>query len=223
MLAGAAPSSIPVPRGRLGYDLGADNLLLHTFQAPAAWQQLIASGTLRAVQHAGDALDPVAYGWMADVLAERTGQPWAWPLWAWARTTRASLVSEARRYARMVPGTVLLTLRVPATRVLLSEFADWHCVLNRIPILPSSLSDTEFDAAFGEWFARADDAVPDRRAVPLDLWPPDLARELVQSWERVFSVGSYPRHSQWQACLAEIRTDDVIASVTLGDDPDAPP
>lgn len=155
----AVDSAVPV--GRIGYDLSADLLLLHAFVAPEAWNSLREDGSLRCGDEHVDPVDDYAYRWMRRQLAARTGVD-AWPLWLWAKTTRADLVAAARKYARNAPGTVLMTCRIPRARALLSHFGDWHCALNGAPVLPWTSSDEAFDAALDHWYARVDDQGPTR-------------------------------------------------------------
>nr|BFE74103.1 hypothetical protein GCM10020092_074040 [Actinoplanes digitatis] len=139
--------------------------------------------------------------------------PDAMPLWAWARTTRHELVRQARWTARHAPGEVLLTLRVPASRVLLSRYDEWHTVLNNSPLWPPDLSvddldsfDADWDAAWGaDWHKRLA-AGPE----------PALLDALESSWEAVFEVSVGSRRWAIQACLATIRAADVRDVVMIG-------
>ncbi|MDO8119691.1 DUF3841 domain-containing protein [Isoptericola sp. b490] len=199
----------------MGYDLRAPCLLLHSFQAPAAWDELARTGCLRAEEQFIDSLDFTAYRWIADELARVTGQTWRWPIWSWARITRRALVSEARRYTRMDPGTVLLTLRVPARLVLLSKFSDWHCVLNQTPVPRPNLTDDELDRFYDAWYDRLEVDLPQWRTMPRAGWPKSVTERLRGNWPQILDTESYPRRSWWQACLTEIRAEHVIGAVEL--------
>jgi hypothetical protein len=146
----AAPEKA-VPPGRIGYDLDADVLLLHTIQTTTAFEELLTTGILRPDTALVDSSWPDAYGWMCLTMAARLPTSGEAALWLWARIRRVDLVGNCRR-AR---GEVLLTCRIPRKRVLLSHFDEWRAVLNanvphpetrRVPMPYGS-----DDPPYGEW------------------------------------------------------------------------
>lgn len=123
-------SALPV--GRIGYDVAADVLLLHTVQSAEAYEVLRVTGTLVADPQLACPDFAEAYDWMYRQMAARLPTTGEAALWLWARVRRDALVSDCRRSR----GRVLLTCRVPRVRVLLSHFLDWHLVLNRTLNVP---------------------------------------------------------------------------------------
>lgn len=121
----AVPEKAVLP-GRIGYDLDADVLLLHTIQTAAALEELLTKGILWPDPALAESSWPDAYEWMCLMMAPRLPTSGEAALWLWARIGRVDLVGSCRR-AR---GEVLLTCRVPRKRVLLSHFDEWHAVLN---------------------------------------------------------------------------------------------
>lgn len=100
----------------------------------------IMSGDAWNVLHAGNRLQQFwanvpnefagAYGWMTGQMAARQiGDGMSPPLWAWAQICRDDLVDLS---VAAPAGSVFVIASVPASRVLLSSFEDWHAVLNRM-------------------------------------------------------------------------------------------
>lgn len=143
----AVPDKV-VPPGRIGYDLDADVLLLHTIQTTTAVEELLTTGILRPDPELVDSSWPDAYTWMRRMMGERLPTSGNAALWLWARIRRVDLVGNCR----CARGEVLLTCRIPRKRVLLSHFDEWHSVLNAdvaIPKLPGE-SEDEFDARWDQ-------------------------------------------------------------------------
>ena len=133
------------PPFRVASDLDAPVLRLQTIQTPAAYEALRRNGILAGDPALGDADFAEAYDWMRWQMAARLPTSGDGILWLWAKTTYRDLVGNAR-HAR---GDVLLTVRVPRERVLLSHFGDWHTVLNRGPDVPLLPGET-----IEEWIPR---------------------------------------------------------------------
>lgn len=208
-----------VPAGRIPYAAARPKCVLHSFIAPAAWVELSVEGRLRARrEHAlHDPIDLFAYRWIATQVRERLGASEdAWPLWAWARTRRCDLVSSARRYAELEPGTVLITMHVDEHRVLRSGFSDWHAPLNALPVLPRDLDEDAYDRALDAWWRKQDERLAGDRSLRPEHWPADLRSELTASWPDVFDASRWSRRDAVQACLAEVRAEDVVDAVRLG-------
>ena len=205
-----------VSPGRVGYDLDAGRLLLHTVQSASAFDVLVTTGVLRPDPALADADFTDAYEWMYRQMSERLPTSGTGALWLWARTSRAHLVSCCRE-AR---GQVLLTCRVPRVRVLLSHFDGWHSVLNRgLGVMPRLRGESE-DDAFARW-EKASDELDARledtgaRAAPVRDWPPDLRAEIEQSWECIFDRGNYGRYDVWQATVHALHADDVVLAIQI--------
>ena len=134
-------------------------------------------------------------------------------LWLWAKTTYRDLVGNARR-AR---GEVLLTVRVPRERVLLSHFGDWHTVLNRgldVPTLPGETFEVwapRFDALYDEWCVR----VGTHRELPIAAWPPFLRAELEESWKSIFDLRNRDEPLYVQATIHALHANEVVRAVRI--------
>jgi hypothetical protein len=202
-----------LPPGRIAYDIGAPVLLLHTLQSEDAFEELLFTGRIAPdpARFEPDFAD--AYAWMFRQMDQRLSTQGDGALWLWAKIRRQDLLSNCSRSR----GKVLLTCRVPRKRVLLSEFNDWHRVLNGSPNvlpLPGECDDAYGDrlhALLDDFFARVratgvrDDAV--------NTWPEDLRQEIEASWESIFEPANYESTSYWQATVHELHAEDVTGAV----------
>jgi hypothetical protein len=206
-----------VPPGRVGYDLDAEWLLLHTVQTSRAFDALTTTGTLRPDPALADADFADAYEWMYRQMRKRLPTSGDGALWLWARTRREHLVACSRQSR----GQVLLTCRVPRPRVLLSHFDGWHSVLNRgLGWVSRRLPGESEDDAFARWEkasqdldARLENAGV--RGAPVRDWPLGLRAEIERSWEYIFEHGNYGRCDVWQATVHALYADDVVQAIRI--------
>lgn len=204
-----------VPAGRLGYDLTADRLLLHTVQTDEAFDSLVSTGSLISDPALAEPTFADAYDWMLRQMATRLPTQGTTALWLWARISRRELVGTCRRSR----GEVLLTCHVPRERVVLSHFLDWHLVLNRglcVPRLPGESDEDNFH----RWEKASDSFDAQLEAagvggVPVSEWPTELRDQIEQSWESILDPANYGRYECWQATLHTLHTDDVVDAVRL--------
>lgn len=148
-----------------------------------------------------------AYDWMAGKMAEHgIDRPDGaeYPVWAWY-----SYWGEGKprkpdlRFAGLGPRgkeKALIEIVVDDSRVLLSDFVNWHQVLNGCFLNPAR-DQEEYDRMEKEYYGTAD---------------PDLRRRMLyDSWDNIFNVDYYDgRNGFWngeavQAVLWEIRPEDV--------------
>lgn len=213
------PPDFAVPAGRIGYDLEAEILLLHTIQTGDAFTQLLATGVLRAEPEHAAAEWPEAYQWMNRMMDERLPTSGRTALWLWARIRRHDLVGNCRRAHRTGEPHVLLTCRIPRERVLLSQFDEWHAALNFTLAIPPRQAepDEEFNARYDEiatsFTARLEAAGV--RNAPLRRWPIDLRAEAERSWESILVPTNFDRRAYWQGTVHEIYADDVVEAVRI--------
>lgn len=211
----SAPPETAVPPGRIGYDLDAEVLLLHTIQTKAAFGELLSNGVLRPKPALADPWYFDAYHWMNRMMAARLPTSGNAALWLWARIRRRDLVDDCR-YGR---GQVLLVCRIPRVRVLLSHYIEWHSALNShvaVPKLPG-----ESNEAFGTRWKRICDRFDNRRqaadaaASPVHRWPKELRDEVERSWECIFDRMHFGASDYWQATVHEIHAADVVEAVWI--------
>ena len=204
-----------VPAGRVGYDLNADRVLLHTFQTEDALGELLSTGQLLPDPKRAEPPFADAYGWMLREMGRRLPTSGDSALWFWARTTRGCLVDSCRNQR----GGVLLTCRIPRERVLLSHFWDWHRALNGTPHvleLPCE-SDEDFEARRDRIWDELDDRK--RAAGVFDKgfleWPEDVRLDLERGWEQFLDPATYGRWDTVQATAHSLHAEDVIEAVRL--------
>jgi Domain of unknown function (DUF3841) len=206
----SAPAARAVPPGRIGYDLRAPALLLHTFSTHEAFDGLRADGVLRADPARAEPDFAAAYAWLCEQYRRRIpGGSGAPHLWFWARTTRQHLVETAR----LNRGSVLLTCRVPAERILLSLFDEWHAVLNRFELGPYDETEAEIDARIEEWEAL--DRAHGLDGVPVTEWPAHLRERMTRSWEHAFDVACSPRRCVVQGVTEALYAHAVVDAVLI--------
>lgn len=204
-----------VPSGRVGYDLSADRLLLHTIQTQEALDALMSTGVLVPDSSRAEPTFTEAYAWMHQQMRKRLATTGNGAVWFWAKIPRQVLVD----CCKLSRGGVLLTCRVPRERVQLSHFGDWHSVLNGSPLVPDlpGESDEDFDARLDRVYDDFEDRI--RRAGSRDLspahWPEDLRAEVQLGWEGILDPGNYKRFESWQATTHDLRADDIMEAVTI--------
>ena len=208
-----------MPPGRIGYDLNADILLLHTIQTSTAVNQLLNTGELRAGPEHAASEWPEAYDWMYRMMAKRLPTFGTTALWLWARIRRYDLVNNCRRARNAEEPQALLTCRIPRERVLLPQFDEWHAALNSTLAIRRRRGETdeEFDTRFDEIadrFTTRLDAASARNA-PISHWPDEIRAEVERSWESIFVPANFDKRAYWQATVHEIRIEDVLDAVWI--------
>ncbi|WP_457974604.1 hypothetical protein [Arthrobacter sp. D1-17] len=92
-----ARSAEAVPKGRMGYDLAAERLLLHTIQSEEAFEGLLSTGALEPDSSRAEPLHADAYGRMYRQMAARLPAEGDGALWFWARISRQDLVELCKQ------------------------------------------------------------------------------------------------------------------------------
>lgn len=201
------------PPPRIASDFSAAMLTMHTIQSPEAYETLVRDGVLVGDASLGWAEFREAYAWMLRQMDRRLPGPSDGLLWLWPTATRTQLRQDARR-AR---GDVLLSVRVVRERALLSEFMDWHAVLNRCLHIPVTTGESEDDWE-SRWCILDDDfraRVRPYEKMPIIDWPDDLRAEIESSWEAIFDPVTWRAKPTLQATVRELRAADVVRAVRI--------
>jgi hypothetical protein len=183
---------------------------LHTIQTARAYGVLRAEGRLVGDGTLAEERFAEAYGWMDRQMTRRLDGPGHGILWSWAATSYRDLA----RHCRHARGDVLLTVRLPRERVLLSHFDLWHDVLNRTPGIatgPDGELPRDWEEELDAWWERT----REHEKSPLAEWPPALRGELESSWEQIFDAETLARTPYVQATVRELRADDVVRAVRI--------
>lgn len=202
------------PPLRVVSDPTAEMLTMHSIQTADAYKSLVDDGVLAGESWRGEPEFQEAYSWMLRQMAHRDiPGPRDRMTWLYVSTTRRELRWNARR-AR---GEILLTVRVPRERLLISDLADWHAVLNRYLHVPLEPGDSEatweerWTALDAEFSARADPY----ESLPLEQWPAGLRAELETSWEAIFDPATWAESRTLQATIRELHAEDVTRAVKI--------
>lgn len=188
-----------------------------TIQTLSAWEQLKATGVLRADEQFIEPYFHPAYDWLTAQMKTRMGLPpegVTYPIWFWYQWENASRRRpDLRQAGHLLRGErgVLLECRVSKDAVLLSDFGLWHYVLNNWYL---SASQGEQDAF--EW-----DADPTHSSASVAThW------SKTKSWEWIFDLDfanieeDYPpsraekciQGVTWELCLEQVRQVQIFTA-----------
>lgn len=88
------------------------------------------------------------YAWMRDEMAARIPDfSGDYPMWAWLKRPSAKAKENSKKFT----GTheaIRLTVVVPRSRILISDFDNWHCVLNDNPLCKTEAEYDHYSDAF---------------------------------------------------------------------------
>lgn len=98
-------------------------------QSEAAFDELCSTGRIVPNTALADPGKAGAYSWLYRQMNTRLPTSGNGALWFWAKIRRGDLINQCG----WSNGGVLLTCRVPREHVLLSQYDDWHQVLNKSP------------------------------------------------------------------------------------------
>ncbi|WP_241519546.1 DUF3841 domain-containing protein [Bifidobacterium callitrichidarum] len=150
-----------------------------------------------------NALQP-AYQWIISEMTRRgLSQPSedATPLWAWMQwvDSQGNVRREPDRNDESFESdrdSDLIHLRIPADRVLLTDFEAFHWVINNWPLAPKESTDWT-DEQYDKWLDEHWDDSPEQKQ---QQWP-----------DRVIVTPDDLPHRWVQACVWTIAPDDVIS------------
>ena len=124
-----------------------------------------------------------AYHWMANQMRKRIGEPpiqnIEYPLWAWYQYNSAKS-NKPPKSVNDVPEGVssYMEIEIPDKDVLLSEFSNWHAVLNECPLSNWKKIDKKTDKLDKEA----------GRRLTFHEYPIAIQKEIEDSWEAIFDL-----------------------------------
>ena len=124
-----------------------------------------------------------SYHWMAEQMRKRIGEPpiggIEYPMWAWYQYNSAKSNKPPRSILDLEEGiSAYMEIEIPDNEVLLSEFSNWHAVLNECPISGWRKIDKKTDVLDKEA----------GRRLSFSEYPIEIQKEIEESWEAIFDL-----------------------------------
>ncbi len=178
-------------------------MILWTFQPIEIWELLQQEGVYRCDPKRIDPDFIRPYDWLAEQMNKRIGSSpdgVRYPVWAWHtqkwKHEKPDLRREKWCYGPGNETYACIEIEIPNNKVLLSDFDDWHCVLNDCLV-----SDTE-----------EEDEKQDAYYAGLSEKDSEIYKE--KNWERIFNisvlVNGWTSRGEWiQATFWELRKEQV--------------
>lgn len=162
-------------------------MIMWTMQPYEVYQQLLTQGFFYSDPAKSnnlklDAAFQRAYQWMTKQLAAKVERPSSLittPIWAWYRSHDYLHQRPDFRWVRDYPDEVCIEFAIPDEQVLLSDFENWHFVLDDF-YLGLATNEQEFEQE-NAWFN--------------GLNVPQQQRVKEKSWQRIFDIT--PRTGDW--------------------------
>ena len=180
-------------------------MILWTIQPEEIFDLIQKEGVYRCDPEKGE-IDPCfleSYDWLVNKMRKRIGPPPAgvtYPVWAWYRQDgkhkKPDLRSERWCYGNNGEKYVCLEISIPSDQVLLSDFDEWHCVLNDF-----LASNTEEEY---EKIKKYYEALP----------PEEQTKYKDKNWERIFNIkrlkNDWTTRGDWvQATFWELKKENI--------------
>lgn len=124
-----------------------------------------------------------AYRWMADEMRLRIGEPpikeIRYPMWAWYQYNSAKSKKPPRSYLDIQEGvSAYMEIEIPDNEVLLSDFCNWHNVLNQCPLTNWKRINKKTDLLEKEA----------GKSLGFDDYPVEIQKEIEKSWGTIFDL-----------------------------------
>lgn len=158
---------------------------LWTIQGIEIYNQLQNEGVAYCTKPSWDIDDRFiyAYHWMAKQMIKRIGQPPVddieYPLWAWYQYDSVKKKKPPRSPLDIQEGlSAYMEIEIPDEIVLLSNFSNWHAVLNQCALANWKQIDKKIDVL----------DKPAGRILDFKEYPLEIQNEIENSWEAVFDL-----------------------------------
>ena len=155
-----------------------------------------------------------AYRWMADEMRQRIGEPpikeIKYPMWAWYQYNSAKSKKPSRSWLDIQEGvSAYMEIEIPVNEVLLSDFMNWHNVLNQYTLTNWKRIEKKIDLLEKEV----------DRSLSFDDYPVEIQKEIEKSWEAIFDLDrrdkevgrTYKRNRSIQATFWMLKPENVIS------------
>ena len=189
---------------------------LWTIQGIEIYEQLQRDGVAYCTTPAwaDDEMFLKAYGWMAGQMRQRIGEPpikdIKYPMWAWYQFNSAKSKKPTRSYFYIQEGiSAYMEIEIPDNKVLLSDFINWHNVLNQYPLTNWRRIDKKIDLLEKEA----------GKSLVFDDYPVEVQKEIEKSWEAIFDLDrrdkevgrTHKRNRSIQATFWMLKPKNVIS------------
>lgn len=189
---------------------------LWTIQGIEIYEQLQRDGVAYCTKPAwsDDEKFMKAYNWMADEMRQRIGEPPVkeirFPLWAWYQFNSAKSKKPPRSWLDIQEGvSAYMEIEIPDNEVLLSDFMNWHNVLNQYTLTNWKRIDKKIDLLEKEA----------GKSLSFDDYPVEIQKEIEKSWEAIFDLDrrdkevgrTHKRNRSIQATFWMLKPESVIS------------
>lgn len=155
-----------------------------------------------------------AYRWMVDQMRQRIGEPpikgIEYPMWAWYQYNSAKSNKPPRSPLDIQEGlSVYMEIEIPDNEVLLSDFMNWHNVLNQWPLTNWKRINKKTDLLEKEA----------GKSLDFDDYPVEIQKEIEKSWEAIFDLDrrdeevgrTHKRNCSIQATFWMLKPENIIS------------
>ena len=189
---------------------------LWTIQGIEIYEQLQRDGVAYCTKPAwsDDEKFMKAYRWMANQMGQRIGGPpikdIKYPMWAWYQY-RSAKSKMPPRSCLDIPERVsaYMEIEIPDSEVLLSDFMNWHNVLNQYTLTNWKRIEKKIDMLEKEA----------GRSLSFNDYPVEIQEEIEKSWEAIFDLDrrdnevgrTHKRNRSIQATFWMLKPENVIS------------
>ena len=128
----------------------------------------------------------VSYQYLADKMNENQGSSYDnFPIWFWFKFSRKSFRPDMRHCKTYVPrgdDVYLIEADLPLKQVTLTDYDDWHCVLNNWYFAKND------EAKYDDFDNRLEKALKTKEIhkFQFDDYPEEFKEEIRSSWDQIF-------------------------------------
>ena len=189
---------------------------LWTIQGIEIYEQLQRDGVAYCTKPAwsDDEKFMKAYSWMVDEMRQRIGEPpikeIKFPMWAWYQYNSAKSKKPPRSWLDIQEGvSAYMEIEIPDNEVLLSDFMNWHNVLNQYTLTNWKRIDKKTELLEKEV----------GKSLSFDDYPVEIQKEIEKSWEAIFDLDrrdkevgrTHKRNRSIQATFWMLKPENVIS------------
>lgn len=155
-----------------------------------------------------------AYRWMVEQMKQRIGEPpindIKYPIWAWYQYNSAKSKKPPRSYLDIQEGvSAYMEIEIPDDEVLLSDFMNWHNVLNQFPLTDWKKINKKTDLLEKEA----------GKNLRFKDYPVEIQKEIEKTWDAIFDLNrrdkevgrTHKRNRSIQATFWMLKPEHIIS------------